>query len=379
MGKDERLSEAEIEALFGPGGEAEEVEDDLEDEPAAGAGIPLDLFEVLAPVAGRTFLAAFQDLDDFLEAPLEVQDPALAAARGATLADASGPGAHARLVLRGQGGGGVWLSLPGPACRTVLARLLGSGAEQVEGDLGELHRTALETLLDELREGLERHLEDETLSFEVALEEVRVGAPTLDADTHLVEVGFGFELGEVEAAAQFYLDEDLAFTLADHQRALDAAAAEERAVEEEARQAEAARAQAARVEAERAEAERAEAERAEAERAEAARAEAARAEAERAEAAQATRSDAPGAPAGPPGLHADPQSSCRVEGVLGGAVLDQAALPLREGDVLALDRAAGALVEVRVAGRPVAEARVVVVDDHYGLRVERLLSGAGRP
>lgn len=48
-------------------------------------------------------------------------------------------------------------------------------------------------------------------------------------------------------------------------------------------------------------------------------------------------------------------------------------LELRPGSVVALERAAGSAADLLVNGTPIARGEVVVVEEHYGLRVSELL------
>jgi flagellar motor switch protein FliN/FliY len=49
-------------------------------------------------------------------------------------------------------------------------------------------------------------------------------------------------------------------------------------------------------------------------------------------------------------------------------------LALGTGAVVALDRPAGAPVDVLVNGRPIARAEVVAVDERYGVRIAQVLT-----
>jgi flagellar motor switch protein FliN/FliY len=51
------------------------------------------------------------------------------------------------------------------------------------------------------------------------------------------------------------------------------------------------------------------------------------------------------------------------------------ALELRVGSVVALGRQAGDPVDLLVNGSPIARGEVVVVDEHYGLRITEILDG----
>jgi len=68
---------------------------------------------------------------------------------------------------------------------------------------------------------------------------------------------------------------------------------------------------------------------------------------------------------------------CRVEVMLGSArVKVRDCLQLGPDSIVPLDQAAGADLELRVSGMPVATAEVVVIDDRTGLRVSRILPPA---
>ena len=51
-------------------------------------------------------------------------------------------------------------------------------------------------------------------------------------------------------------------------------------------------------------------------------------------------------------------------------------LGLREGSVVTLDRMAGEAVDLLVNGTPIARGEVVVIDEQFGLRLTKVLSGA---
>ncbi len=53
----------------------------------------------------------------------------------------------------------------------------------------------------------------------------------------------------------------------------------------------------------------------------------------------------------------------------------QEVLQLAPGSVVTLDRAVGEPVDLYVSDRKFAQGEIVVVDDHFGVRVTRLLSG----
>jgi len=53
-------------------------------------------------------------------------------------------------------------------------------------------------------------------------------------------------------------------------------------------------------------------------------------------------------------------------------------LKLGKGSVVELDKAAGEPLEVFVNGRKLAEGEVVVVDDHFGIRITKLVGTAER-
>ncbi|HRP07974.1 MAG TPA: FliM/FliN family flagellar motor switch protein [Gemmatimonadales bacterium] len=56
----------------------------------------------------------------------------------------------------------------------------------------------------------------------------------------------------------------------------------------------------------------------------------------------------------------------------------QEALELAPGSVIQLDRLLGDPVEVRISDRRLAEAEVVVVGDHFGVRITRVLTDGVR-
>ena len=56
----------------------------------------------------------------------------------------------------------------------------------------------------------------------------------------------------------------------------------------------------------------------------------------------------------------------------------QEALELAPGSVIQLDRLLGDPVEVRISDRRLAEAEVVVVGDHFGVRITRVLTDSVR-
>jgi len=65
-------------------------------------------------------------------------------------------------------------------------------------------------------------------------------------------------------------------------------------------------------------------------------------------------------------------ASLRVEAYLGALALDSGVGSLREGQILRLDRLAGDVVELRVAGETIGWGKVIVVEDHYGIRIQDL-------
>ena len=64
----------------------------------------------------------------------------------------------------------------------------------------------------------------------------------------------------------------------------------------------------------------------------------------------------------------------RINALLGSAdlTLDQIDL-LQEGRILRLDRLAGEPLDVVVGREAIAQAEVVVIDEHFGLRITRVL------
>ena len=70
---------------------------------------------------------------------------------------------------------------------------------------------------------------------------------------------------------------------------------------------------------------------------------------------------------------------CRLEFVLGScAVSVRDCLQFERNTVITLTEMAGADLEVRVEGVPIAMGEVVVVDDRTGLRVSQILPPAAR-
>jgi flagellar motor switch/type III secretory pathway protein FliN len=61
------------------------------------------------------------------------------------------------------------------------------------------------------------------------------------------------------------------------------------------------------------------------------------------------------------------------------AVPVRAAAGLRAGDVLRFERRADGPLDLRVAGRPMAQGVVVRVGDRFGLRITSLLGPGDRP
>ena len=53
-------------------------------------------------------------------------------------------------------------------------------------------------------------------------------------------------------------------------------------------------------------------------------------------------------------------------------------LSLTDGQVIDLERAAGDPVDLLVNGKLIARGEVVVVDEHYGLRISRIVAPAER-
>lgn len=338
MAEKDRLTPEEITALFapepdpGPGSGAGGGPD--EETRGAPGGLPPDLFGRLEAVGGRTLLAAFEDLDDFLEAALSLGPVEVAATRGVDLAGFVEGGVSVRVRLRGELQGGFWLALSSAAVRAVLARVLGASESSLTGELGALHRTALEAPVDEFKDNLVRHLEGDGLPLEVEPGPPRTEPPEVGAEERLICLEAAFELGGEAARVRFYLEEALALGLAKVER-------ERRGGREEAgrsedlsdRQAGGSQAPVGRLPV---------------------------------PGAKATDAvESPAAPDGP-----------RVEAVLGGTDrLPPAGLAV--GVVVRLDALAGALVELRIEGRKVGEGQVVVDDDHYAVRVERLEPAAG--
>lgn len=70
--------------------------------------------------------------------------------------------------------------------------------------------------------------------------------------------------------------------------------------------------------------------------------------------------------------------SCRVEVVLGScAVSVRDCLALAPGSIVPLTQAAGADLELRAEGVPLAQGEVVVLDEKTSLRISRILPPAG--
>jgi flagellar motor switch protein FliN/FliY len=69
---------------------------------------------------------------------------------------------------------------------------------------------------------------------------------------------------------------------------------------------------------------------------------------------------------------------CPVDFVLGTATVKvRDCIQFRHHSVVRLKQSAGADLEVRVAGVPVATGEVVIVDENVGLRLSRILPPAG--
>ena len=51
---------------------------------------------------------------------------------------------------------------------------------------------------------------------------------------------------------------------------------------------------------------------------------------------------------------------------------------LRPGSIVPLDKRSDEAIELRVNGKLVARGEVVLVDDHYGLRITEIVDPAGR-
>ena len=69
---------------------------------------------------------------------------------------------------------------------------------------------------------------------------------------------------------------------------------------------------------------------------------------------------------------------CSVEFVLGTArVKVRDCLDFEKHSVVRLDQPAGADIELRAAGVPIASGEVVIIEDNAGLRINRILPPAG--
>jgi flagellar motor switch/type III secretory pathway protein FliN len=330
---DKRLTQEELSALFE---EAPSLEEEVE--AAEVDGIPPEVVPPFVAIARRLLLESFQDLDDFLDLPLECGEPiATTVPPGDVLRLAEG-GVWARFEWSGPAEGAGWLVLPEISARRLLARLLGSRDEKVKGTLGRLHRTSLEGPFSELQVAMERHLEEEDLHGRVHLDPPTLEAPRIcDDELRLLRLECPFKMGESPLVVCFYAEEGLAACLARielEQRSL----AIERAASIQA----------------------------DAEAIALADAEAnALAEAFTATSGSDEEEEAL--------LDLESASEvCEMSAFLGRAVLEGGMESLQEGMVFKLDRLAGDLVEIQVDGEAVGVGRVVVVEDHYGVRIQRL-------
>jgi flagellar motor switch protein FliN/FliY len=69
---------------------------------------------------------------------------------------------------------------------------------------------------------------------------------------------------------------------------------------------------------------------------------------------------------------------CKVEFIIGtGRITVRDCLRLEHASIVRLDQAAGADLEMRVQGQPVATGEVVIVDDGTALRLRRIVPPAG--
>lgn len=88
---------------------------------------------------------------------------------------------------------------------------------------------------------------------------------------------------------------------------------------------------------------------------------------------------APGAPAGKANLDLVRDIQVELSVQLGKAqMLIQDIIELAPGKVIELDRLAGQPLDVLVNGTLLAKAEVVVVDDHYGVRITSIVEGKQR-
>lgn len=303
----QRLSDAELSLLFAEDAGADDFE--LEDPTA----FPPDVFSLVVAFAKETLLESFLDLDDFLEAPLEVEDPVSSLVHGSDLGRMSQSGARGSFVLadaRRPDWGRIHWVLPETALRRVLAHLLGAQEEELEGEFGQVHRASLESLESEFREALSRNFAErdwQVRDFE-ALEWLR--DPSVEAERYL-RVEACFQLQDIPLVVYFYLTRELASEIAERERGA-----------------------------------------------------------------------APSHPApGPDGSPFPEEERSTDRGLTRGqeipleAFLGRARLPknpLAEGQVIRLDRLAGDLVDLRIGGKKVADAEVVVVDGYYALKIRRL-------
>lgn len=369
-----RVTDEELSALFEGGVPAAE--------PASG--LPPRVVPPLAALCERLLVGSFLDLDDFLEIPLESSAPLVAATPPQDLVRLARGGAWALLSLSGAVQGRIWLVLPEVSVRRLLARLLGSRDDQVTGVLGRLHRTSLEAPIEEVRNALARHLEDEEIRAVVAHEAPCFEAPEAPEAERLVRLECSFEMRDSSLAVAFYLEEALALALAELERGRIAAEAPEEPEPEVACDDEDDEEDDVALE----------------EDFEDDPEEGADSEDDSdddsdddpeddsdddsdddltaAPAAAAPRAPGrDGAAAPPAGVVASGPVTLRA--YLGEVGLAGGVAGLEEGMVLRLDRLAGELVELRVGDAVVGEARVTVVDGHYGLEIRRLRRGEERP
>lgn len=324
----DRLSPEELSALFAPPDADEDSHDAAGPGPdAGGGGLPPDLFGLLEALASRTFFAGFEDLDDFLDATIDLGSIAVSAARARELAREAGAGVSLELALQGAPGGRVWFVLADPAARSFLGLVLGAeGGGPVTGALGPLHEAALEAPAEELGACVGRHLDDEPgIDTAVGAITPRLGGPSLDPETHLLRLECAARLEEADAPVVLYLDEDLAIALGEVERqAGPGRAASEPASDDLG----------------------------------------GGSESGEDGSSGRGRAGASRRAAAPPHLE-----------VLLGHAADPG--PLTLGQVVRLDRLAGARVVLRRGRERVGEGRVVVDDDHYAVRVEVLEPESG--
>lgn len=340
---DKRLTEEELTALFDDGGGLEE-----EVELAEVDGIPPEVVPPFAAISQRLLVESFQDLDDFLDLPLDCGEPIATAVPGNDVRRLAEGGVWARFEWSGPAPGGGWVVLPEISARRLLARLLGSRDDEVRGTLGGLHRTSLEAPFEELRAAMVRHLEEDGLASRVHLDPPTFEPPSLEEDElRLLRLECPFQMGEAPLVVCFYAEEGLAACLARielEQR--DAAQEAAREAEEAARDAEEASALAEAMDLSE--------------------------DDEDLETSGEPETSFQAESAGSPLAERPVPGGVELRAFLGATQLAGGPETLQEGMVLKLDRLAGDLVEVHVGGEPVGVARVIVVEDHYGLRIQRL-------